>query len=212
MFFHHDGLFYFIEQVKIVQDLFFLHPSAGGPQQGNYIRIKDGGEPKLHTFKDLVLPKLKKHVDDIQHHINEGDLLKKVHELILEKRLHPALAGTTTSHPRAFSQDENDFQEHLGVVRSDFEHIHKIVTKLDQLFSDSWQTGGALDINENLRLLLTSLRSTYNASTQLGNLMKSFLIDIREDHDLKQKMLDHETVNIQDFERNIQSWFHRVQN
>jgi hypothetical protein len=66
-------------------------------------------------------------------------------------------------------------------------------------------------IDDNLNLLLKLLKSTYTTSIELGNLMKSFLIDIREDHDLKQQMLDDETVNIQDFQRNIQSWFHRVQ-
>ncbi|MDP7324205.1 MAG: hypothetical protein QF632_05595 [Candidatus Woesearchaeota archaeon] len=212
MFFHHDGLYYFIEQVKIVQGLSYFKTSFEARGKGGYHHYREAGKEKLEYFRIHILPKLKKHVDDIQHHINEGDLLKKVHELILEKRLHPALAGTETTHPRALSQDENDFQEHLGMVRSDFEQIHEIVVKLDQLMEGSNPIFINLGhIDDNLNLLLKLLKSTYTTSIELGNLMKSFLIDIREDHDLKQQMLDDETVNIQDFQRNIQSWFHRVQ-
>jgi len=201
MFFHHDGLAYFIHEVKPLLDLFKEHRwTEGGKYNAVSTSIKKGESDKFVKFQHQVLPRLKQHIIDINNHIaSEDHFLKSIHKTLLYEVIVKKMERyekTTT--------EEKELHEYLGKLYRLHSELLPIVEKLEKELQTIGKSPSLHELQEELIKLSEKLEQIHHISIKTAKAMKQILREFDKAHELLERDID-------DFKRNMKSWIHIVE-
>jgi len=201
MFFHHNGLKYYILEVEKLINIFKHHKYSDRQYKATATTVKKSKREKLMFFKKKILPEIKQHVENINEYIaKENHLLKTFHHTIIHKVMVEKMKTYQT-----LSKDEGEIHKAVGDLYDYHDKLYSIIKKLEKVIVPGNFSAVAESIERDLNELLNNLKQIYSLSIFIAKVFKEILKEIEE----TKKYLDMETRKIEDdFEENFKSWIY----
>ncbi len=194
MFFHHDRLMYFLNEIEKLLALFETKPFKDKGYPGKYASLKD--EAAYTEFFSKVVPGLKRETAIIDKHIaSEKNLLKSVHKSIIYE--HIAVKMENFSE---LSDEEKEIHTDLGLLHQLHENLSPLVRVLANPPENN-RMGWIENLHTTLTKLHQTLKDIREISIKIGAAMKVIL----EELDEAANLLKRDRTN---FKRNMKSWIH----
>ncbi len=202
VFLHRKGAIYFKHEFSNLGE--FGHHLAG--YQGH----DEESMRRLDYLKDHILPEFKHHLSNIDRHIDSdgGNLLRKMHHIIQEEVFFAKAYDVSRPLSDEFSKEMTDFHSLVfKIIRLYKALIHDVDELIEMVHNDSENVEA---LGRKKRDVLHSLDMIISKSTDLAKIIKKFMSEVSEEHEIVKKLLKKDEREVDDFHKNFRSWLEVV--